>query len=579
MKKRKSDLVQFFLTVGILCAIALLSTVLFVKIDITAEKRNSLSKTSLDMLESLEESVYVRVYLHGEFPADYKRLEQAIEERLAEFNNLSNGLIEYEFIDPYEEADEKKRQEIFIALDEKGLKFSNITYEQDGAEVNKIIWPGAIVEYQGKEYPVQFMRSEMPLSDPEMVNFSVNNLEYELASSFRRILRDKKPLIGVLEGHKEISRIHLADLLYTLKDNYNVKPVTIDGKLNTLSEKLPEFQYRLNAYDMLIVAGPDTVIPDKDRFLIDQFVMNGGKVLWLLDALRMNLDSLKSGGAAMAISNENGLYEMLYEYGVRLNRNMVIDFQGAPIILDNGPMGNQRSYVEKSNYFAPILTSEKNSHPIAANLDPIFTEFAGSIDTVNQDKNIRKIPFLFSSDLAKEFKAPVRIDLELLRETGDYFKANNKPHQTMGILLEGTFPSAFNDYLPDSVRKSPEIAYRSRSEPTRMIVIADSDIAYNEVQVEDGKEYPLPLGYSKQFKRVVYDNKDLLLNCVNYLLDDASLIDVRSRNIQVRKLDKDKIAHEKNYWKTLNTASPLFVLGIFGTAVVYSRKKRWTKQN
>jgi gliding-associated putative ABC transporter substrate-binding component GldG len=227
--------------------------VIFFKLDITAEKRNSLSKTSLEMLESLEEPVYVRVYLHGEFPADYKRLEQAVEERLAEFNSLSNGLIEYEFIDPYEEADEKKRQEIFAALDEKGLKFSNITYEQDGAEVNKIIWPGAIVEYKGKEYPVQFMRSEMPLSDPEMVNFSVNNLEYELASSFRRILRDRKPLIGVLEGHKEIQRIHMADLLYTLKDNYNVKPVTINGKLNALSDKLPEFQYRSNAYDMLIV--------------------------------------------------------------------------------------------------------------------------------------------------------------------------------------------------------------------------------------------------------------------------------------------------------------------------------------
>ena len=531
------------------------------------------------MLESLEEPVMVHVYLHGEFPADYKRLEQAVEERLEEFNNLSDGLVEYDFIDPYAEADEKKRQEIFKALDEKGLKFSNITYEKDGAEVNKIIWPGAIIDYKGKEYPIQFMGSEMPLSDPEMINFSVNNLEYELASSFRRILREKKPLIGVLEGHNEIQRIHMADLLYTLKDNYNVKPVTIDGKLNSLSAKLPDFQNRTNDYDMLIVAGPDTVVPDKDRFIIDQFVMNGGKVLWLLDALKMDLDSLKTGGAAMGISNENGLYEMLFEYGVRLNRNMVIDFQGAPIILDNGPMGNQRSYVEKSNYFAPILTSEKNPHPIAANLDPIFTEFAGSLDTVNQSKNVRKTPFLFSSDLAKEFKAPVRIDLELLRETGDYFKTNNKPNQIMGLLMEGTFTSAFNDYLPDSIRKDPNIAYRSSSVPTQMIVISDSDIAYNEVQVENGKEYPLPLGYSKQFKRVVYDNKDLLLNCVNYLLDDASLIDVRSRNIKIRKLNKDKILNEKTYWQTLNTASPLFVLALFGSSVVYFRKKRWIKKN
>lgn len=579
MKKRRSDLVQFFLTVGILCAIGLLSAVIFFKLDITAEKRNSLSKTSLEILESLEEPVMVHVYLHGEFPADYKRLEQAIEERLEEFNNLSDGLVEYDFIDPYEETDETKRQEIFKALDEKGLKFSNITYEKDGAEVSKIIWPGAIIDYKGEEYPVQFMGSEMPLSDPEMINYSVNNLEYQLASTFKRILRERRPLIGVLQGHKEIEPIHLDGFLKALTVDYDIKLVNIEGQLSALSKKDENLKYRTNKCDMLIIAGPDSVVPDKDRFMIDQFVMNGGKVLWLLDALQMNLDSLKTGGAAMAISNENGLYEMLYEYGVRLNRDMVIDFQGAPIILDQGPMGNQRSYVEKSNYFAPVLTSEKNPHPIAANLDPIFTEFAGSLDTVNQSQNVHKTPFLFSSELAKEFKAPVRIDLELLRETGDYFKSNNKPRQIMGLIMEGTFKSAFNDFLPDSIRKDPQIAYRSSSEPTQMIVISDSDIAYNEVRVENGKKYTMPLGYSKQFKRVMYDNQDLLLNCVNYLLDDASLIEVRSRNIKIRKLNKDKISNEKSYWQTLNTGSPLLVLALFGTTVVYFRRKRWITPN
>ncbi|MFM7619540.1 MAG: Gldg family protein, partial [Bacteroidota bacterium] len=301
MKKRSSDLLQFGLSIGIFIALALISSAFYFKWDITAEKRNSLSNSTQELLESLEEPVYVRVYLHGEYPADYKRLEQSVEERLAEFSSVSNGLIEYEFIDPYEEADEKKRQEIFAALDEKGLKFSNITYEKDGQEINKIIWPGAIVEYQGEEFPIQFMRSEMPMSSPEMINFSVNNLEYELASSFRRIFRKEKPRIAVLEGHKEIERMHMADLLYSLKDNYDIRPVTIDAKLNALSDKLSEMQFRSNIYDLLIVAGTDTVVPDKDRFIIDQFVMNGGKVLWMLDGLTMDLDSLKKGGMALAI--------------------------------------------------------------------------------------------------------------------------------------------------------------------------------------------------------------------------------------------------------------------------------------
>ncbi|MFM9422554.1 MAG: hypothetical protein RIR06_1015 [Bacteroidota bacterium] len=579
MKKRSSDLLQFGLSIGIFIALALISSAFYFKWDITAEKRNSLSDSTHELLESLEEPVYVRVYLHGEYPADYKRLEQSVEERLAEFSSVSNGLIEYEFIDPYEEADEKKRQEIFAALDEKGLKFSNITYEKDGQEINKIIWPGAIVEYQGEEFPIQFMRSEMPMSSPEMINFSVNNLEYELASSFRRIFRKEKPRIAVLEGHKEIERMHMADLLYSLKDNYDIRPVTIDAKLNALSDKLSEMQFRSNIYDLLIIAGTDTVVPDKDRFIIDQFVMNGGKVLWMLDGLTMDLDSLKKGGMALAISNENGLYEMLYEYGVRLNRDMIIDFQGAPIVVDNGPMGNQRSYVEKSNYYAPILTSERHSHPIAANLDPIFTEFAGSIDTVNQNPKIKKTPFLFSSDLAKSFKAPVRIDLELLREGPEYFKANNKSHQIMGILMEGEFTSAFKDFLPDSIRRNPVIAFRESSAPTKMILISDADIAYNEVVTEDGKKFPLPLGYSKQYKKVIYDNKDLLMNCVNYLLDDAGLIDVRTKNIQVRKLNKERVIAEENFWKTMNVASPLLILAATSGVLLFLRKRKWSKKN
>lgn len=579
MKKRSSDLLQFGLSIGIFIALVLISSAFYFKWDITAEKRNSLSHSTQELLESLEEPVYVRVYLHGEYPADYKRLEQSVEERLAEFSSVSNGLIEYEFIDPYEETDEKKRQEIFAALDEKGLKFSNITYEKDGQEINKIIWPGAIVEYQGEEFPIQFMRSEMPMSSPEMINFSVNNLEYELASSFRRIFRKEKPRIAVLEGHKEIERMHMADLLYSLKDNYDIRPVTIDAKLNALSDKLSEMQFRSNIYDLLIVAGTDTLVPDKDRFIIDQFVMNGGKVLWMLDGLTMDLDSLKKGGMALAISNENGLYEMLYEYGVRLNRDMIIDFQGAPIVVDNGPMGNQRSYVEKSNYYAPILTSERHSHPIAANLDPIFTEFAGSIDTVNQNPKIKKTPFLFSSDLAKSFKAPVRIDLELLREGPEYFKANNKAHQIMGILMEGEFTSAFKDFLPDSIRKNPVIAFRESSAPTKMILISDADIAYNEVVTEDGKKFPLPLGYSKQYKKVIYDNKDLLMNCVNYLLDDAGLIDVRTKNIQVRKLNKERVIAEENFWKTMNVASPLLILAATSGILLFLRKRKWTKKN
>jgi len=583
MKKRNTDLLQFGLWIGIVVAVAALSTLLYFKWDLTEENRNSLSEESKALIEQIEEPVYVRVYLHGEFPADYKRLEQTIEERLAEFNSLSGGLVEYEFIDPYEEPDEKKRVEIFKSLDLKGLKFSNLTFQKDGAEVSKIIWPGALIEYQGKEFPIMFMRSDVPIGNAEMLNQAVNNLEYEFISAFRGILRTEKPSIAVLQGHGEIDPKHIHSFLSGLAKNYNIQFVTIDGKINAFSDKLPEIADRQNAYDLLIVAGTDQKVGDKDRFVIDQFVMNGGKVLWLLDALAMDLDSLRSGGTAIAIANETGLYEMLYEYGARLNRDMVIDYQGAPIVLDNGPMGNQRNYVQKSNYYAPVITSEKNNHIIARNLDPIFTEFAGNIDTVNHNPEIHKTPFLFSSPLSKEFKSPVRIDLELLREDDKYFMTGNKPNQILGLIMEGSFPSAFRDQLPDSIRRDPNIAYRAKSADTKMIVISDADIAYNEIRPEidkktgDTLEFVMPLGYDRQFKNVIYDNRDLLMNCVNYLLGDESLIDVRSKNILVRKLNKAKIVAEANYWKVLNTAVPLVVLALMGSSVLYLRKKKWSK--
>jgi gliding-associated putative ABC transporter substrate-binding component GldG len=575
MNRKRSDILNALLSIAIIVVAAFLLSFFFFKLDLTTEKRHSLTPATRDMLKELDDNLYIRCYLHGEFPASYKRLEQSIRERLDEFSDYSDGKIEYEFIDPYESGDDKIINETFKALDEKGLKFSNISFTENGAQSSKLIWPAAIVEYMGREYPIQFLKTQTPLANDEMVNSSVNNLEYELSNGLRKITRDDKPAIGVLTGHREIEGIHLADFIFGLRENYAVEAVRIDSQINAFSDKVDGLKYRKNRYDALIIAGPDSAIGDKDRFIIDQFVMNGGKVLWMLDALRMNMDSLRGSQNTMAVSNENGCYEMLFEYGVRLNRSLVIDFQGAPIILDNGPMGNQRSYVDRTNYYAPLILSTNSIHPITANLDPLKMEFAGSLDSVNANPEVIKIPLLRSSPLSKELLAPVRVDLQLLAFNQDYFKNSNNPNRVLAMILEGSFPSAFKDVTPGKVKEDPIIGYREKSEQTKMIVIADGDIGYNDVDFRGGKPLPLALGYDPQFRRVLYDNKEFLLNCMNYLLDDQSLISVRSRTIELRKMNAAIINEKQSQIKLLNTALPALIIFIIGSIQFFLRKKKW----
>jgi ABC-2 type transport system permease protein len=577
MQTKRNDIIRLVTTLGIVVLGALVLSVKFLKLDLTEEKRHSLTDATVALLDSLDDQIFIRCYLHGDFPAEFKKMEQSIRERLEEFRDYSGGKLDYEFIDPYESGDDKKTKEVFRALDEKGLRFSNINFTENGTKATKLIWPGVIVQYRNKEYPIQLLKSEMPMASEAMINNSVNNLEYELAQGLRKITRPKKPSVGILYGHREMDALHMADFLYGLQESYSIEFVKIDSQLNALSEMVQGYERRINRYDALIVAGPDSTISDRDLLVMDQYVMNGGKVLWMVDALRMNMDSLQDDGYAMAVSNEMNLYPMLFNYGARLNRSIVIDFQSAPILLDNGPMGTGRNMVDANFYYAPLMLSPNNAHPICSNLDPIKLEFAGSIDSVNPNKEVRKIKLLQSSELSKELKAPVRVDLDLMSKGQEYFAANNQPNRMMAMILEGQFPSAFKDNLTPTLRNDPAFGFLEKSLPTSMIVIADADIAYNEVDMRGPKPKPIALGYDPMFKRVIYDNKEFLLNCMNYLLDDQALISVRSRAITMRKLNMGKVDQKRASIKIQNTVIPIAIVLLLGTIHFFIRKRRWTR--
>jgi ABC-2 type transport system permease protein len=577
MKTRRSDLLQLSLKLGIVLFGAYMLSFFFFKLDLTEEKRHTLTDATKTMLGDLDDKVFVRVYLHGEFPSGFKRLERSIKESLDEFRDYSGAQVDYEFIDPYESGDKKTIAETEKTLYEKGLRFTRLTFDENGTQNSKLIWPAAIIEFKGTEFPVQFFRSDMPEPTDDMINSSVNNLEYELASNLRKAMKPEKPAVAVLEGQGELADIEMADFLSTLEENYKLDIVKIDERVNALGDNLGANSGRKNKFQALIVAKPDSLFSDKDRVIIDQFIMNGGKVLWLVDPVLTDLDSLRAKQQTMGISNEMGLYEMLFEYGARLNRNIVIDFQAAPIAFDAGPMGNQRNMQMFSWYYAPLLFPPLNPHPIVANLDPIKLDFASSVDSVNNgNPEIHKIPLLYSSPMSKSLKTPVRISTNIVELGPDYFKENGKP-EIMALLMEGQFPSAFKDQLPAQIKSDPNFAFREKSQPTSMIVVADGDVVRNAIINTDQGPRPQALGYDRYAKRVVYDNKEFLLNCMNYLLDDQSIISVRSRTIKLRKLDADAVIEQRASIQIQNTVIPIALVVALGAIQFVVRKRKWSK--
>lgn len=575
---RKNDLIQLFLSLAIIAVVMVVSTFVYFKLDLTEEKRHSLTTSTKTMLEELDDVVYIRCYLTGNFPAKFKRLEQAFQERLDEFQDISGNKVEYEFIDIYESGDEQTIGQAEEALYEEGLRFTRIAYEENGAKKFQNIWPAAMVTFKGKSLPIQLFQSENPDPSAEQINASVNNLEYVLSSSLRILTRKETPAIAILEGHGELLPLETADLELTLEENYDVERVEINGKLNALSDKVEGVGRRLNRYDLLIVAKPDSAFDNKDKLIIDQFVMNGGRVLWMVDPILTDLDSLRTNQQTLATTNEMGLYDMLFDYGVRLNRNLIIDYQCAPIVYDAGPMGDRRNMQVFNWYFAPVVIPSDSAHPICTNIDPLHFDFASSLDLVGDNENVRSRVLLESSNLALERKAPIRVSTGVSNLEKDYFENNTDDPYNMAVLLEGKFNSNFTGRISNKqLVEDKDFAFKETSLPTKMIVIGDGDFGKNKYRNTKEGLAPLPLGYDLYAGRVVYDNKEFLLNAINYLLDDADLISIRSRTIILRNLDKEIVKDHKGLIQFINVTLPFVLIGLMGVLLMWLRKRKFGK--
>jgi len=570
---RAGDLLELGLGIALVVLVLYIGSFFRLRADLTAEKRYTLTEATRELVEGLDGEIFVKVYLSGELPADLERLSQATRDLLDEMRVHQPERIQYSFVDPNESPDQKTRNEVYDDLQKQGLTYSSIRLREKGAYTERIVFPGALITYRDKTIPVQLLKTQLRSPDADIVNRSINNLEYELASAFRKVTAIRRPRIGFLEGHGELDALQVMDVTKALEELYDVKRIRIDDRIDALSRKAEVMRHRVNDVDALVIAKPDSVFSDRDRYVIDQFVMNGGRILWLVDAMNANLDSLRSNQFSIAVPHELGIHELLFSYGVRVNHDLVLDRSCAPIEIYTQPYGNQRKLERFPWYFEPVSIPQ-SIHPIVANIDPVHLRFASSMDTIGVD-SVKKTILLTSSPYSFAQRNPVRISLNMV-EMDMGFDKRSMPYLPMAVLLEGRFPSAYTDRLPPAFREDENVAFRARSPQTAQVVISDGDVIANRIDASKGMYYML--GFDRYANAKIYGNRELIINAMNYLLDDKSLISIRSREITLRQLDPERIERERLPLQIFNTVLPI-VLSILGGLAFHMLRRRRMRSN
>lgn len=571
---KRSNIIQLVLAVVVIVLVNIISSFVFTRVDLTAEKRYSLSPATKQLLKNIHDVMFFKVYLEGDLPPGFKRLSNETREMLDEFRAYSDK-IQYEFVNPSANPNARERTDAYKLLVERGLQPTDLRVNKKGQASELIIFPGAIVTYRGADVPVQLLMTQLGQNSDKVLNNSIQSMEYNLASAIRQLSVPVKPRIAFIEGQGELSKMETVDIHNALSDFYAVDHITLNHKINSLTVRLKSDSAHdklVNKYHAIIIAKPTTPYDEKDKFLIDQFIMRGGKVLWLIDPVFATMDSLKKYNATMGISNDVNLDDMLFNYGVRMNTNLVQDINALPIPVKTGQVGNQPHFDFLPWYFFPILTPVIN-HPIVNGLNAIKTEFISSLDTV-ESPGIKKTILLTTSPYSRILNAPVYIDLEVLKQQVDE-RLYNKGPQPVAILLEGKFKSAFQFRLAPDIATNNDLGFLEKSvKPSKMVVISDGDIIKNQFHYSQG--YPLPLGYD-QYTQQTFGNKDLIMNVMNYLCDDSGLIAVRSRELKLRLLDRTIIDKQRLFWQLLNTLLPIVLIMVFGISKFLVRKKKYAQ--
>jgi ABC-2 type transport system permease protein len=553
---------QFLTAIGAIILVTFISSFLRLRYDLTEDRRFTLSEPTRHVLSHLKNDIFIQVYLDGEIPIPFKRLKRSVREMLDEIRIASGRRIDYEFINPSSGKDAKQRETLYQNLVNKGLSPIDLhAGDAEGGTTQKIIFPGMIVNYNGIEVPVNFLNNSTPSYEQNILR-SVEGLEYEMIQTIATLSSDTINKIAFIEGHDEIPEIETADITMNLARFFTIDRGVIGGKPGILDK-----------YAAVVIAGPEKVFSEPDKLVLDQYIMNGGKVLWLIDEVAVNSDSLVYG-ETVGLYRPLNIEDQLFRYGVRINPAIVQDIECMPIRLMVMIGGTRQQVVPAPWVYYPLL-KPSGKHPITRNLNRVKGEFANYIDTVGLDPAIRKKILLSTSDYSRTISPPVIIRLKEA-EIAPVEKDFNKPNLPVAVLLEGVFPSVFKNRVINNLIVDKNLRIKTESKETRMIVIADADIIRNEVRRTGVKEAPLTLGLDK-YTGEVYGNRDFLINCLNWLVDDKELMELRSRELKLRLLNPSRIKTERLKWQLINTIFPVIFVILAGLLYSFLRKRNYTR--
>jgi gliding-associated putative ABC transporter substrate-binding component GldG len=553
---------KFLLVVfGLVIVVNLLSSFLFVRLDLTQDKRYTLSETSLNVIKKIDQPLYIKFYMQGNLPAEFKRLQQEGIEMLEEYQVHNSNLI-FDYIDPLQEPDDSENgpKELY----KKGLIPVNIAVNDKGKQSQSMVFPWAIAYYNNQEVNIPLLKNTMGATTTEKVLASIQNLEYAFTDALSKISTIKQKKVAILRGNGELKERYMAKFLLQTRERYFIAPFTLDSVAQNPNKTLED----LKSYDLAVIVKPSETFSDAEKQVLDQYIVNGGKTLWLIDQVTADIDSLYNpSGTMLAFPKDLGLNDLFFKYGFRINSDIIKDDLGSPIQLATGDPGSNTQFSTFNWKFAPTIFPDITAHPIVQNLGGVKFDFTNSIDTIKN--GIKKTILLHTSPYSRKIGTPFQVELSMVAEPTNLEEYTNQGVIPVAVLLEGKFKSGFENRVLEFDQKN----YQVEGKPTQMIVISDGDVARNEL---DKSFQPLELGFDPR-TGTVYDNKDLMLNCVNYLLDDIGIIAIRSKTFELPLLDPQKVFSDYSLFQLISIVLPLIALTLFGFAFVFYRKKKYVK--
>jgi len=560
--KLKNKWVNLIIVITALIILNVVGQYAFHRFDFTADKRFTLSEKTKTLLQENEKPVIITVFLAGELPPAFKRLQAAVSDILSDYKAYAKTEVKVVFVDPIAGLNQADQDTVINNLYERGIEATNLSVKTESGLTQKLVFPMAMMESDGKEFPIKlFQNLDTRGNYEDNINRAIENLEYIFTSSLKKVLSGDNPRIGFSESNGELSDLQLADAIHTLSNSYLVGRID----LNSIDKA------GLDKLKMLIIAKPRKPFTETEKYKINYFVMNGGRVVWSIDQVNAELDSLRGKGGQMAVNNNLNLDDMLFMYGARINYNIIADpANSAEIPVSTGVVGGQNQMQLLPWIYYPVLLPD-TAESVVKKLDGVKSEFPSTVDTIGV-KGVKKSYLLNTSPYNKVYNVPKLFSLQMVSEQLDPRSFQSKP-QHVGLMLEGQFSSVFAGRpLPASITQPYTL--QSTSKPAKMIVIGDGDIFKNQVSAQNGT--PFPLGFDRYSQRT-FGNKALLLNIVDYFTDNDNLIALRNKEVKIRLLDKAKIKLEKTKWQFINVVAPLLLLIFFAIFQHYYRKYKYAK--